>query len=221
MFLFVIGMSLVCTCLSSVCHLYILIRHPYVTRMYSYVIRMSLVCSFATNQTNLVNGINVFMVPFNRIKLNKIWFIVKPQTNDIWITTSEYIRVTYEWHPGDIRMTYDYMQVTYECHTSDIRVHKRHANDIRVHTSDIRVTYECIRMTYRLRISDIRVTYKYIRVTYGWHTSAYEWHTDDIQVTCRLLQLNPRKQEEHLTSQLSWAATWLLVTGVCPFYIVD
>ena len=203
MFLFVIGMSLVCTCLSSVCHLYILIRHPYVTRMYSYVIRMSLVCSFATNQTNLVNGINVFMVSFNRIKLNKIWFIVKPQTNDIWITTSEYIRVTYKWHPGDIRMTRDYIQVTYELHTSDIRVHKRHTNDIRVHTSGIRVTYE------------------YIRVTYGWHTSAYEWHTDDIQVTCKLLQLNPRKQEEHLTSQLSWAATWLLVTGVCPFYIVD
>ena len=122
------------------------------------------------------------MVPFNRLKLNKIWFIVKPQTNDIWITTSEYIRVTYEWHPGDIRMTYDYMQVTYECHTSDIRVHKRHANDIRVHTSDIRVTYECIRVTYRLRISDIRVTSKYIRVTYGWHTSAYEWHTGDIRV---------------------------------------
>ena len=136
--------------------------------------------------------------------------------NNIRVHKSD-IRMTSGWHTNDIR----FMQVTYECHTSDIRVHKRHANDIRVHTSDIRVTYECIRVTYRLRISDIRVTYKYIRVTYGWHTSAYEWHTDDIQVTCRLLQLNPRKQEEHLTSQLSWAATWLLVTGVCSVYIVD
>ena len=147
MFLFVIGMSLVCTCLSSVCHSYILIRHPYVTRMYSYVICTSLVCSFATNQTNLVNGINVFMVPFNRIKLNKIWFIVKPQTNDIWITTSEYIRVTYEWHTGDIRV-----------HTSDIPVtYKWHTGDIQVHTSNIRLTYECIRVTYGWYTSDMQI----------------------------------------------------------------
>ena len=37
---------------------------------------------------------------------------------------------------------------------------------------------------------------------------------------CRLLRLNPRAQGEHLTSQLSWAAAWLLVTRVCPVFLV-
>ena len=51
----VIRLSLVCTCMSSayhsyvliclsVCHSYVLIGHPYVTRMYCYVIRMPFVC---------------------------------------------------------------------------------------------------------------------------------------------------------------------------------
>ena len=38
-------MLLVYTCMSSVCHLYVLVCHPYVTGMYSYVIRLSLVCT--------------------------------------------------------------------------------------------------------------------------------------------------------------------------------
>ena len=33
------------TRMSSVCHSYVLVCHPYITRMYSYVIRMSLVCT--------------------------------------------------------------------------------------------------------------------------------------------------------------------------------
>ena len=41
----VISMSLVCTCMSSVCHSCVLVCHPYVTRIYSYVIGMSLVCT--------------------------------------------------------------------------------------------------------------------------------------------------------------------------------
>ena len=32
------------TCLSLVCHSYVLVCHSYVTRMYSYVTRMSLIC---------------------------------------------------------------------------------------------------------------------------------------------------------------------------------
>ena len=36
---------LVCTRMPSICHLHILVCHPYLTRMYSYVIRMSLVCT--------------------------------------------------------------------------------------------------------------------------------------------------------------------------------
>ena len=44
--LYVIRMSLVCTRMSSVRHLYVLVRHPYVTCIYSYVTRMSLVCGF-------------------------------------------------------------------------------------------------------------------------------------------------------------------------------
>ena len=35
-----------------------------------------------------------------------------------------------------------------------------------------------------------------------------------------LLQLNPGARGELLTSQLSWVAAWLLVTSVCPVYLV-
>ena len=42
---YVIHRSLVCTRISSVCHLYVLVCNPYVTRMYSHVIRMSIVCT--------------------------------------------------------------------------------------------------------------------------------------------------------------------------------
>ena len=45
MYLYVIRMSLVCTLMSSVSHSYVLVCHPYLTRMYSYVIRMSLICT--------------------------------------------------------------------------------------------------------------------------------------------------------------------------------
>ena len=41
----VIRMSLVCTRILSVCHVYVLVCYPYVTRLYSYVIRMSRVCT--------------------------------------------------------------------------------------------------------------------------------------------------------------------------------
>ena len=40
----------VSTRMSSVCHSYVLICHPYFTCMYSYVIHMSLVCGFTMNQ---------------------------------------------------------------------------------------------------------------------------------------------------------------------------
>ena len=40
-------------------------------------------------------------------------------------------------------------------------------------------------------------------------------------VFCILLWLNPGVQGEHLTSQLPWVATLLLVTRVCPVYLVD
>ena len=36
-----------------------------------------------------------------------------------------------------------------------------------------------------------------------------------------LIQMNPRVWGEHLTSQLSWIAVWLLVAHVCLFYLVD
>ena len=42
---YIICMSLTCTHMSSVCRSYLLVCHPYVTRMYSYVIRMPLVCT--------------------------------------------------------------------------------------------------------------------------------------------------------------------------------
>ena len=42
---YVILVSLVCTRMPFVCDSYVLVYHPYVTRLYSYVIRMSLVCT--------------------------------------------------------------------------------------------------------------------------------------------------------------------------------
>ena len=45
MYSYIIRMSLVCTRMSSVCHSYVLVYNPYVTRMYSHVIRMSIVCT--------------------------------------------------------------------------------------------------------------------------------------------------------------------------------
>ena len=45
MYSYVMRMSLVCTCMSFVCHSYVLVCHSYVTRMYSYVIHMSLLCT--------------------------------------------------------------------------------------------------------------------------------------------------------------------------------
>ena len=34
-------------------------------------------------------------------------------------------------------------------------------------------------------------------------------------------QLNPGARVEYLTSQLPWVADWLLVTRVCPVYLVE
>ena len=47
-----IRMSVVCTLISPVCHLYVLECHSYVTHMYLYVIRMSLDCGFAIKLLN-------------------------------------------------------------------------------------------------------------------------------------------------------------------------
>ena len=49
MYLYVIRMSLVCTCMPSVCQSYVPVCHLYVTRMYSYVIRMSLACTLMSS----------------------------------------------------------------------------------------------------------------------------------------------------------------------------
>ena len=46
MYEYVFLMSLVCTPISFVYHLYVLVCHSYVTRIYSYAIRMSFVCGF-------------------------------------------------------------------------------------------------------------------------------------------------------------------------------
>ena len=40
-------------------------------------------------------------------------------------------------------------------------------------------------------------------------------------VFCTLLRLNPVVRGEHLISQLQWIAALLLVTRVCPVYLVD
>ena len=38
-------------CMRFVCHLYVLVYNPYVTRMYSYAIHMSTVCGFTMNRS--------------------------------------------------------------------------------------------------------------------------------------------------------------------------
>ena len=55
MYSYVICMSLTCTCMLSICHLYVLVCRPYVTRMYSYVIHMSFVCGFTMSPTGQRN----------------------------------------------------------------------------------------------------------------------------------------------------------------------
>ena len=39
-------------------------------------------------------------------------------------------------------------------------------------------------------------------------------------MSCWLLRLNPGARGEHLTNQLSWVAARLLITRVCPVYLV-
>ena len=39
--------------------------------------------------------------------------------------------------------------------------------------------------------------------------------------SCRVFRLNLGERGEHFTRQLSWVAAWLLVTRVCPVYLVD
>ena len=45
MYSYFIRMSLVCTRMSFLCHLYVIVCHLYVTHMYSHVTRMSFVCT--------------------------------------------------------------------------------------------------------------------------------------------------------------------------------
>ena len=55
--------------------------------------------------------------------------------------------------------------------------------------------------------------------------NTHEWQGNCVKVGLELfywlLWLNPWKQGEHLTSQLSQVAAWVLVTRVCPVYLVD
>ena len=69
--LHVIRISLVCTCTSSVCHTYVLVCHPYVTRMYSYVIRMSLVC---TRMSSVCHSYVLVCHPY----VTRLWFYHEP-----------------------------------------------------------------------------------------------------------------------------------------------
>ena len=48
-----------------------------------------------------------------------------------------------------------------------------------------------------------------------------EWATSHDSCHCWLLRLNPGVRGELLTSQLSWVTAWLLVTRVCPVYLVE
>ena len=74
MYSHVIRISLVCTRMSFICHLYVLVSDPYVTRMYSHVIHMSLVCHPHVNVTRMYSYvIRMSLIcgfTMNRQKLN-------------------------------------------------------------------------------------------------------------------------------------------------------
>ena len=44
------------------------------------------------------------------------------------------------------------------------------------------------------------------------------WVESAAKLECWLLRLNPGAVGEHLTSQFSWVAAWLLITRVCPVH---
>ena len=81
--LYITRMSLVCTRMysyvirtpatrmPSVCHLYVLVCHPYVTCMYSYVIRMSLVC---TRMSSVCHSYVLVCHPY----VARMWFYHEP-----------------------------------------------------------------------------------------------------------------------------------------------
>ena len=69
----------------------------------------------------------------------------------------------------------------------------------------------------RLQVHGIcsrRLAYKEVVEFRSKYKKSYFWW-------CWLLQLNPKARGEHLSSQLSWVAAWLLVTRVCPVYLVE
>ena len=76
MYSYVLLMSVVCTCMSPVCHSYVLVCHPCVTRMYSYVIRMSLVCthmSFVCHSYVLVCNLHVTCIYSYVIRMSLVY----------------------------------------------------------------------------------------------------------------------------------------------------
>ena len=103
-----------CTRMSSVFHSYVLVCHPYVSRMYSYVIRVSLVCtrmSSACHSYVLACHSYVTHMYSYVIRMSLVSGFTIPFTCCHIRMTYEYIRVTYEWHTS-----------TYEWHTNDLRV---------------------------------------------------------------------------------------------------
>ena len=65
---YVIRMSLVYTCMSSVCHSYVTVSHPYVTHMYSYVTGMSIVCTRMSSVCHLY-----VVIPWTFLKCEYHW----------------------------------------------------------------------------------------------------------------------------------------------------
>ena len=81
-------MSFACTRMSSVCHLYLLVYHPYVTPMYSYVIRMLLVCGFTMNHTFYISTYSLENIYGNRwaVLLQNVTLAVLLQYLEIFLS---------------------------------------------------------------------------------------------------------------------------------------
>ena len=89
-------MLFVYTCMSSVCHLYVLVCHPHVTGMYSYVIRLSLVCtcmssvchSYFTRMYSCVTVCNPYVLVCY-LYVTCLWFYHEP----VMLTTDNKLKI--------------------------------------------------------------------------------------------------------------------------------
>ena len=94
---YIIRMSLVCTCMPSVCHSCLLTCHLYITRMHSDVIHLSFVCTRMLFVCHLYVVLPRRKPPLNEVQLRDVmckWFckrMAKPKVQKLWNGVSKSI----------------------------------------------------------------------------------------------------------------------------------